>query len=39
LFLVLGREVAQNLADNLLRDYEQRWWGAVKKVRGPGGGR
>ncbi|KAL4419209.1 hypothetical protein ABPG77_000603 [Micractinium sp. CCAP 211/92] len=24
-------EVASNLADNLLRDYEQRWWGAVKK--------
>ncbi|KAL4422282.1 hypothetical protein ABPG75_008479 [Micractinium tetrahymenae] len=24
-------EVAANLADNLLRDYEQRWWGAVKK--------
>lgn len=24
-------EVSTNLADNLLRDYEQRWWGAVKK--------
>ncbi|KAL4852722.1 Signal recognition particle protein [Chlorella vulgaris] len=24
-------EPATNLADNLLRDYEQRWWGAVKK--------
>ncbi|PRW45505.1 signal recognition particle 43 kDa chloroplastic [Chlorella sorokiniana] len=24
-------EPAANLADNLLRDYEQRWWGAVKK--------
>lgn len=40
----LCREPATNLADNLLRDYEQRWWGAVKKVRwwprrnqGPGG--
>ena len=27
------REPATNLADNLLRDFEQRWWGAVKKVR------
>ena len=24
-------EPATNLADNLLRDYEQRWWGAVRK--------
>ncbi len=32
----LCREPATNLADNLLRDYEQRWWGAVKKVRLPG---
>lgn len=24
-------EPVTNLADNLLRDYEQRWWGAVKK--------
>lgn len=30
------REVATNLADNLLRDFEQRWWGAVKKVGGRG---
>ena len=26
------REPASNLADNLLRDFEQRWWGAVKRV-------
>jgi len=24
-------EPATNLADDLLRDYEQRWWGAVRK--------
>ena len=31
--LLCCREPATNLADNLLRDFEQRWWGAVKKVR------
>ena len=31
--LLWCREPASNLADNLLRDFEQRWWGAVKKVR------
>lgn len=25
------REPASNLADDLLRDYEQRWWAAVRK--------
>jgi hypothetical protein len=35
----LCREPATNLADNLLRDYEQRWWGAVKKVGWAVGGR
>ena len=26
------REPAANLADDLLRDYESRWWGTVRKV-------
>ena len=26
------REPAQNLADNLLRDFEDRWWTACRKV-------
>ena len=26
------REPAQNLADNLLRDFEERWWTICRKV-------
>jgi hypothetical protein len=29
------REPAANLADNLLRDYEQQWWSSVKKASQP----
>ena len=30
---VLSREPAQNLADNLLRDFEERWWSICRKVQ------
>ena len=29
---LLHREPAQNLADNLLRDFEERWWSICRKV-------
>lgn len=29
----LHREPASNLADNLLRDFEERWWKCCKEVR------
>lgn len=29
----LYREAGNNLSEDLIRDYEERWWGAARKVR------
>lgn len=28
-------EVKENVAENVLRDYEDKWWGACRDVRAP----
>jgi hypothetical protein len=32
IMFVWGREPTSNLADNLLRDFEERWWKCCKEV-------